>query len=301
MSDQTSYVPVSDRASSDFGGSLLNNAAPSSSSPFPTSSYTPNQRAALSGSSGFDFDRVKDFFSTTMGKIVGGVTSLTLLIVIIVASSGKGGGGGGSSDYWNNNPRGKMLAANCANMGDLLFGEPVHEFKGHYYQLVGDASSSITWMEAFHDSLHRCHNGHPGYMVAIQSKEENDFILQLIKNSHTYMQNLAGGDKWAWLGGMDMNTEGTFQWVTGSSKTDGLTFWEGGNPNNGGKAVGGTFNWFENPGNGYSKAFEPNSSGEEDCVAMQAGHQKTMGTSDGTWNDENCYHGKQFFVVEFDG
>ena len=292
----TSYVPVSDRASSDFGGSLLNNGT-SSSSPFPTSSYTPNQRQAMSSGGGFDFDRVKDFLSTTVGKAVAGVTALTLLIVIIVSTTG---GGGGGSDYFNNNPRGKMLAANCEKIGDLLFGEPVHQHGDHYYQLVGDAASSLTWMESFNDALHRCHNGKPGYLVAIQSKEENDFVLDLIKSSHTYMQNTQ--EKWAWIGAMDMKNEGEFEWVTGSSKTDGRIFWKGGSPNNGGKPYNNQYNLFENSLNGYSSgAQEPNSAGEEDCVAMRAGHQKGQGTSDGTWNDENCYHGKQFFIVEFDG
>ena len=92
-------------------------------------------------------DTVKDFLATTVGKAVAGVTVLVFFIVVIVASTRGGGGGGGAPDYWNNNPRGKMLAANCANIGDLLFGEPVHEYDGHYYQLVGDSGSSLTWMD----------------------------------------------------------------------------------------------------------------------------------------------------------
>ena len=79
-------------------------------------------------------------------------------------------------------------------------------------------------------------------------------------------------------------------------------FWEGGSPRNGGHAVKGEYNNFENPSNKYSyNSNEPNSSGEEDCVAMRCGHQQNMGSTDGSWNDENCYHGKDFFVVEFDG
>jgi len=152
---------------------------------------------------------------------------------------------------------------------------------------------------SFHDALNRCHNGNPGYLAAIQSKAENDFILSLVKGSHTYNQNTK--EKWAWIGGMDMKEEGNFEWVTGASSTDGLVFWSGGSPINGGAAVQGQYNLFENSANGYStSANEPNSSGEEDCVAMRCGHQQSQGTTDGTWNDENCYHGKQFFIVEFD-
>ena len=74
--------------------------------------------------------------------------------------------------------------------------------------------------------------------------EENNFILQLIKSSKTFLNG--SGDKMCWLGAIDMRTEGTFEWVTGSHHTDGVVFWEGGSAKNGGKAVDGQFNYFEN-------------------------------------------------------
>ena len=94
----------------------------------------------------------------------------------------------------------------CSKVGDLLFGDKVHSHNGHHYQLIGDTSSHITWMQAFHDSLHRCHNGHSGYLATVESREENDFLLGLVKQHSTYSQKV--DDKWLWLGGIDMNTEG---------------------------------------------------------------------------------------------
>lgn len=123
--------------------------------------------------------------------------------------------------------------------------------------------------------------------------------MNLIKGSNTYLQG--SGDKFAWLGGMDMQTEGSFEWVTGNSHTDGVVFWKGGNPTTGGAAVSGQFNFFENSGNGFSTgAHEPNSKGEEDCVAMRGGHKMSGGTTDGTWNDVACYSRVNYFIVEFD-
>jgi hypothetical protein len=184
-------------------------------------------------------------------------------------------------------------------MPDMLYGTPVQEHNGHYYQIVGGAYAKITWHDAVRDAGHRCHNGVPGYLVAIESKAENDYVLSLIKGAHTFGQG--GNDGECWIGALDMKTEGDFQWFTGNKHTDGETFWEGGNPNNGGKAASGKFNYFENAANGFTTgATEPNSSGEEDCVIMRGGHKQTGGTTDGSWNDEACYQRHPFFVVEFD-
>jgi len=295
MSD-TSYVPVSERPSNEFGSSLLE-AGQSSSSPFPSSNFTPNQQAQYGSSSSFALpDWLTEALAKPLVKLGLGVGAFITLIVIIVSAS-KGGGSGGGGGYGI--PRGSRLGANCEGMGDMLFGEKVHEHDGHYYQIIGGSFASLTWMDAFHDATHRCHNGKTGYLTTIQSQTENTFILNLIKGSNTYLNG--SGDKFAWLGGMDMKTEGNFEWVTGNSKTDGVVFWKGGNPTTGGAAVSGQFNFFENSANGFSTgAHEPNSNGEEDCIAMRGGHYGGSGTTDGTWNDVACYSRVNYFIVEFD-
>jgi hypothetical protein len=133
----------------------------------------------------------------------------------------------------------------------------------------------------------------------VQSKEENDFLLQLVKGDFSHF-NLNAND--VWLGGADF-AEGKFEWFTASEKTDGKVFWTGGSPVAGGMPVTNVFNYFENPGNGASTgAKEPNSNGDEDCVMLRGGkHQQiAAGTTDGMWNDNACYARVQYFIVEFD-
>ena len=44
----------------------------------------------------------------------------------------------------------------------------VAQHDGHYYQIIGGSFASLTWMDAFHDATHRCHNGKTGYLTTIQ-------------------------------------------------------------------------------------------------------------------------------------
>ena len=110
-----SYVPVSDRPSSDFGNSLLDvsGASKPSASPFPTSSFTPNQRSNM-GMQGFS---LADWISENViygGKakvIAGAVAFVIFLVVIIEASKGSSGdsaNGGGGNHRHNNHARIKV-------------------------------------------------------------------------------------------------------------------------------------------------------------------------------------------------
>jgi len=159
---------------------------------------------------------------------------------------------------------------------------------------VGGAYSSsparITWREAMQDAGHRCHNGNTGYLASIQSKEENDYLLSLLQSDSNFKDHTD-----AWIGGCDMKSEGTFEWISGNMLTDGVIFWTGGSPNQGGKGVEGQYNNFENG--------EPNESGEEDCLVMRGGKKNnpSSSSSDGQWNDVACYSPNSFFFVEFDG
>ena len=223
-----------------------------------------------------------------------GLSFLTLLIIIISAATG--GGGGGNSKY---PPRASLYGIDCTNMPDMLFGADPIEHNGHYYQLVGGSFASMTWFESLLDATHRCHNGHTGYLATIESKEENDFLLRTMKADYMHFHTTGHND--AWIGGTDMQAEGDFEWFTDNKKTDGKKFWTGGDPINGGKPVSKVFSNFENSLNGGS-AHEPNSNGEEDCVAFQGGHNKDIapGTTDGMWNDAACYSRIPYFIVEFD-
>lgn len=93
-------------------------------------------------------------------------------------------------------------------------------------------------------------------LAAIGSQAENDLVAGLAANNTDYPE--------VWLGGSDLNAEGSFAWLSG--EPFGFTGWAAGEPNqNGGTA-------------------------EEDCVAMRT---DTLGA----WNDETC-SGALTFVCE---
>lgn len=93
MSD-TSYVPVSERPSNEFGTSLLESGG-QSSSPFPSSNFTPNQQQYNQQSSFALPDWLTEALAKPLVKIGLGVGAFITLIVIIVSASKGGSGGGG--------------------------------------------------------------------------------------------------------------------------------------------------------------------------------------------------------------
>lgn len=325
----SNYHPVTasnSRNSEEFGTSLLeqgkgnsssasnftlgdNNDNSYSNSPFPSSSSSGGRQggppfAVEQSLTNNSFTRslpyaVQEQIAKPIFKFIFlGVFGILFLIIVISAATGGGGGGG---DPGKHNGRASYYGIDCAGRPDMLFGSPIKEHNGHYYQLIGGGTfASLTWFDAMHDAASRCHNGVNGYLTSIQSREENDFLLGLVKADFAHFK--PGGND-VWIGGTDMSMEGNFEWFTGNSKTDGKVFWEGGSPTNGGKPKSGVFNYFENSGNGnQAVAHEPNSNGEEDCVVMMGGHKKDIvnPTTDGMWNDEACYARKPYFIVEYD-
>jgi len=85
---------------------------------------------------------------------------------------------------------------------------------GHYYQRV---EIKKTW----EDSKIYCQNL-GGHLATITSEEENEFVFnELVKNSKTS----------CWLGGNDIQQEGTWEWITGENWV--YSNWQAGEPNNG--------------------------------------------------------------------
>lgn len=163
-------------------------------------------------------------------------------------------------DFWYNR---------CRNAGDLLYGTDIIEYKGHHYQILGGNWAQITWHSAQQDAWYRCYKGSPGYLASINSADENEYLAQHLRDNDGFVQ----GDS-AWIGGNDMTNEGSFEWVDGYAA---MTIFSGpgSNPD--------TYsNWMTG---------EPNSNGDEDCVTIN---------SEGLWNDNNCYKGLAFFIVEYD-
>jgi len=93
-------------------------------------------------------------------------------------------------------------------------------------------------------------------MVSIESQLENAFVLGKQKGS-------------SWLGGADQLAEGTWIWAA-----TGVTFWDGGSPLSGGKAIDGVYQDFI--------LLQPNDNGadgaHENCIVLTASG----------WNDLVC-------------
>lgn len=164
------------------------------------------------------------------------------------------------NDFWYNR---------CSYAGDLLYGADIFEYEGHHYQILGGHWAQITWPSAQQDAWYRCYKGTPGYLASINSENENEFLREHLRANGGFVQ----GDS-AWIGGNDMTNEGSFEWVDGYNA---MTIFSG--P---GSSAGAYSNWMTG---------EPNSNGDEDCV---------MFNSEGEWNDDNCYKGLPFFIVEYD-
>jgi len=107
-----------------------------------------------------------------------------------------------------------------------------------------------------------------GYLASIETECENDFVMTLLGETSGWTQT--------YLGATDLDVEGTWKWI----KTEGATFWEGGDPASGGAAVAGMYANFLDG--------EPNNGGStgQDCLVI--------GESDGEWRDQLCSKGSQF-------
>ena len=106
---------------------------------------------------------------------------------------------------------------------------------GRRYRVVTDTGAQASWGDAHTDCL-----GDGAHLAVIDSDVENNYI-----------QGQLGPDT-TWIGLHDMNSEGNFEWVTGTPRT--YTNWNDGEPNDAG--------W-----------------GAEDCAGM---------LTSGLWNDEDC-------------
>ena len=134
---------------------------------------------------------------------------------------------------------------------------------GHYYEVIW-AHAAITWNQAKNMAAALTHNGQTGYLATITSAAEQTFVDH-VNNTFTNSSNSHSGTYVrAWLGGNDIASEGTWEWITGESFS--YSNWAGGEPNN----------YF----------------GEDHLLGWWSGNK---------WNDcDGTCNGVQKFVVEFD-
>jgi Ca2+-binding RTX toxin-like protein len=144
-------------------------------------------------------------------------------------------------------------------------------YSGNSYQIVDTAK---TWSEAksYAESIN-------GYLAIVSSQGENDAIITQALNyiSTSNSAGDGGNSRYVWLGGSDIETEGTFKWVDGT-------------------LVSGYSNW----GSGFLT--EPdNYLGQQDALAMALEQWPAAGGGIGTagkWNDID-ENNLMYFVVEF--
>jgi Ca2+-binding RTX toxin-like protein len=92
-------------------------------------------------------------------------------------------------------------------------------YGGTTYQIIDSAK---TWIQAkeYAESIN-------GYLAIISSQAENDVIIANALNyiSSATSANDGGGSRYVWLGGSDIDTEGTFKWLNGTEISAGYTNW----------------------------------------------------------------------------
>jgi len=104
-----------------------------------------------------------------------------------------------------------------------------NHWNGHMYKVVHDAS--ISWTDAKTAAAAASFGGEQGYLITITSQVEQNFTYRL--------------DKSIWIGLSDVESEGTFKWVTGpevgtvirtpsGNESDVFELWADGQPNNSG-------------------------------------------------------------------
>jgi len=99
---------------------------------------------------------------------------------------------------------------------------------GHTYMAVA-APHGITWVQA-----NRAANLAGGYLVTINSSEENEFVVQLISDNKFWIEYTPGTSAGPWIGGYQLpgsiEPDGGWQWVIYEPFT--YTSWGQGKPDN---------------------------------------------------------------------
>lgn len=249
---------------------------------------TPNQRSVLSsrGDSFWDLPAALSDWRFPLST-VGVVTFIAFVLGCV--GTGKGNANEEAiADLQQQLAKLKKHVNKDCPHGDMLFGEELLESPDgdSFYQIVGVNGAELTWMDAYRDAQSRCKGGHRGYLAIIGSAAENALLHGYLTN--TPSTGYVEGDM-AWIGATDTQVEGDFAWVGPQKAMAGVVFWTGGQ--DGAPVKGAYTNWGKN---------EPNSGGhsgkDEDCVAM---HGNGVYNDPGSWNDENCYLPKAYFIVEF--
>lgn len=152
------------------------------------------------------------------------------------------------------------------------------------YEIVRNNKS---WQEAAACAVER-----DGYLATIDSESENNALFQKIVNSGINIVNTTASDggeaSYFWIGGNDLETEGTWIW-DGDNDGDGLQFWQGGVD---GIAVNNAYeNWGTEPDN-----FNGSQHALGLAITQWPVNSGSLGSA-GQWNDIDPSN-KLYFIIE---
>ena len=172
----------------------------------------------------------------------------------------------------------------------------------HFYKFV---AGKITGTDAFAAAAAASTLGQTGYLAAITDEDENSFVAQKIQgDSGEVAKNV-------WIGASDSAEEG--KWVWNGGPDNGVQFWQGCNPANGGAAFQGRFSqWAPGEPNNWNASLCQNENSAtlgEDCAIINK-YSPTSAPPDnaffqGLWNDLPCTYGAagnhivSGYIVEF--
>ncbi len=138
----------------------------------------------------------------------------------------------------------------------------------NWYELI-IVPGGMAWTAAFVAATSSTFMGSSGYLATITSQGEQDFL-----------NSLNPGNVNAWLGGTDLNTEGTWEWATGEAFS--YTNWAPGEPNDFGGNEDYVFGWWvgdqwNDVGNGYQASYVVEYDAAVSAVPLPAGLPLVLG------------------------
>lgn len=190
-----------------------------------------------------------------------------------------------------------LLLGTTTTKGQTVSQNNIHSFEhqGKRYQIITEMK---TWIEATEYATNQ-----GGYLAEINNQEEQDAIYNALQNNipdfsiNPPIAQDGGGASYAWIGGNDIQQEGSWVW-NGNNNENKTPFWQGGKR---GDAID---NQYSNWGTTYGEQNEPdNYLNNQDGVAIALNNwPQGIGSwplgNAGQWNDLAITN-KLYFVIEY--